>query len=186
MWKIRNSETPSNSPTPDSKRPALVLSALELTPRAAASACHQSTIGKGLNFVGEITGSESLESLFIEGSVEGSINLPGSRVTVGHGGQVTAGINARNIVVMGKINGNLTALDRLEIRAEGAVTGDVSAPRISIEDGAFLKGQLDVRKTGTEPAATVDLATHAPGPHKMILARPGVGNTRIRPSLQSA
>ena len=81
----------------------------------------QATIGKGLVIKGEITGSESL---FIDGKVEGSINLPGNRVTVGAHGQVSAGmavcINAREIVVMGKIHGNVTASDRVDIRAEGA------------------------------------------------------------------
>ena len=90
--------------------------------------------------------------------MEGSINLPGNRVTVGQHGQVAASmavcITAREIVVMGKIHGNVSASDRVDIRAEGALTGDVSAARISIEDGAFFKGGIDIRKPepGTEGA----------------------------------
>ena len=76
----------------------------------------QATIGKGLFIKGEITGSESL---FIDGKVEGSINLPGNRVTVGRNGQVAASITAREIVVLGKVRGNVTATDRVDIRAEG-------------------------------------------------------------------
>jgi len=91
----------------------------------------------------DITGSESL---VIDGKVEGSINLPGNRVTVGRNGQVVASIIAREIVVLGKVRGNITATDRVDIRADGALTGDVACARISIEDGAFFKGGIDIRK----------------------------------------
>ena len=111
--------------------------------RAPISAGDQATIGKGLLVKGEITGSESL---YIDGKVEGSINLPGNRVTVGRNGQVAASIIAREIVVLGKIRGNVSASDRVDIRAEGSLSGDVAAARISIEDGAFFKGGIDIRK----------------------------------------
>jgi cytoskeletal protein CcmA (bactofilin family) len=94
---------------------------------------------------GEVTGSESL---YIDGRVEGSINLSGNRVTVGRNGVVAANINAREIVVLGKVRGNLTASDRVDIRSDGSLTGDVVAARISIEDGAFFKGGIDIRKAG--------------------------------------
>jgi cytoskeletal protein CcmA (bactofilin family) len=80
--------------------------------------------------------------------VEGSINLSGNRVTVGRNGVVSANINAREIVVLGKVRGNLTASDRVDIRSDGSLTGDVVAARISIEDGAFFKGGIDIRKAG--------------------------------------
>jgi cytoskeletal protein CcmA (bactofilin family) len=105
----------------------------------------QASIGKSLVIKGEVTGSESL---YIDGRVEGSINLPGNRVTVGKNGVVSANINAREIVVIGKVRGNLTAADRVDIRNEGSLTGDVVAQRISIEDGAFFKGGIDIRKPG--------------------------------------
>jgi cytoskeletal protein CcmA (bactofilin family) len=92
-----------------------------------------------------VTGSESL---YIDGRVEGSINLSGNRVTVGRNGVVAANINAREIVVLGKVRGNLTASDRVDIRSDGSLTGDVIAARISIEDGAFFKGGIDIRKGG--------------------------------------
>ena len=94
---------------------------------------------------GELTGSESL---YIDGKVEGAINLPGNRVTVGRNGQVAANIVAREIVVLGKVRGNCQASDRVDIRSEGSLTGDVIAARISIEDGAFFKGGIDIRKPG--------------------------------------
>ena len=90
--------------------------------------------------------SPGSESLFIDGKIEGSINLPGNRVTVGRNGQVAANITAREIVILGKIRGNVSATDRVDIRAEGALNGDVAAARISIEDGAFFKGGIDIKK----------------------------------------
>jgi cytoskeletal protein CcmA (bactofilin family) len=104
----------------------------------------QATIGKSLVIKGEVTGSESL---YIDGRVEGSINLSGNRVTIGRNGVVAANISAREIVVLGKVRGNLTASDRVDIRSDGSLTGDVVAARISIEDGAFFKGGIDIRKT---------------------------------------
>jgi cytoskeletal protein CcmA (bactofilin family) len=107
----------------------------------------QATIGKSLVIKGEVTGSESL---YIDGRVEGSINLSGNRVTIGRNGVVAANISAREIVVLGKVRGNLTASDRVDIRSDGSLTGDVVAARISIEDGAFFKGGIDIRKGGSE------------------------------------
>jgi cytoskeletal protein CcmA (bactofilin family) len=105
----------------------------------ATTTADQATIGKSLVIKGEVTGSESL---YIDGRVEGSINLAGNRVTIGRNGVVAANINAREIVVLGKVRGNLT-------RSDGSLTGDVVAARISIEDGAFFKGGIDIRKGGT-------------------------------------
>jgi cytoskeletal protein CcmA (bactofilin family) len=126
--------------------------AAEPTPAAAPRNAvmnnqEQATIGKSLVIKGEVSGSESL---YIDGRVEGSINLSGNRVTIGRNGVVSANINAREIVVMGKVKGNLAAQDRVDIRNEGSLTGDVVAQRISIEDGAFFKGGIDIRKPGAE------------------------------------
>jgi cytoskeletal protein CcmA (bactofilin family) len=121
----------------------------------------QATIGKSLVIKGEVTGSESL---YIDGRVEGSINLSGNRVTVGRNGVVAANINAREIVVLGKVRGNLTASDRVDIRSDGSLTGDVVAARISIEDGAFFKGGIDIRKAGAKPEEAKTPAASTPEP----------------------
>jgi cytoskeletal protein CcmA (bactofilin family) len=113
---------------------------------ATTTTADQATIGKSLVIKGEVTGSESL---YIDGRVEGSISLAGNRVTIGRNGVVAANINAREIVVLGKVRGNLTASDRVDIRSDGSLTGDVVAARISIEDGAYFKGGIDIRKGGT-------------------------------------
>lgn len=151
MWKPTQQQgTPTPTPTPEPVRPAAPAPAAFEPARPAPSPVgEQASIGKGLSIKGEITGTESL---FIDGKVEGSVSLPGNRVTVGKNGSVAANINAREIVVLGKVRGNLAATDRVDIRAEGSLTGDVSAARISIEDGAFFKGGIDIRKPDAKPA----------------------------------
>jgi cytoskeletal protein CcmA (bactofilin family) len=133
------SATPPNASTSNDINPASA-------PRnAALNTTEQASIGKSLVIKGEVSGSESL---YIDGRVEGSINLPGNRLTVGRNGVVSANITAREIVVIGKLRGNVTASDRVDIRNEGSLTGDVVAQRISIEDGAYFKGGIDIRKPG--------------------------------------
>jgi cytoskeletal protein CcmA (bactofilin family) len=155
MWKPNQpGATPS---TPEPTRPTPPTSGSNFDARPAAAGApgaagalatgEQATIGKSLVIKGEVSGSESL---YIDGKVEGAINLPGNRVTVGRNGQVAANVVAREIVVLGKIRGNCQASDRVDIRAEGSLTGDVVAARISIEDGAFFKGGIDIRKPGAE------------------------------------
>jgi len=133
-------------------------------PVTTTTTSDQATIGKSLVIKGEVTGSESL---YIDGRVEGSINLSGNRVTVGRNGVVAANINAREIVVLGKVRGNLTASDRVDIRSDGSLTGDVVAARISIEDGAFFKGGIDIRKAGSKPEETKP-STTASTPEPMV------------------
>jgi len=150
MWKPNQ---PSATPaTPEPVRPTVPTTpGLDARPSAAGAVNlpngEQATIGKSLVVKGEVSGSESL---YIDGKVEGAINLPGNRVTVGRNGQVAATIMAREIVVLGKVRGNCQASDRVDIRSEGSLTGDVIAARISIEDGAFFKGGIDIRKPGPD------------------------------------
>src|SRR5215471_9836091 len=157
MWKPTNQPTTPSRPgeperptTMSTPAPAPMTSEPAPAPRpvATTATADQATIGKSLVIKGEVTGSESL---YIDGRVEGSISLAGNRVTVGRNGVVAANISAREIVVLGKVRGNLTASDRVDIRSDGSLTGDVVAARISIEDGAFFKGGIDIRKAG-QPA----------------------------------
>ncbi len=147
MWKPTQTGSISPNPSPEPPRPSTPAPTIEAQPArsqpASSSSAEQATIGKGLFIKGEISGSESL---FVDGKIEGSINLPGNRVTVGRNGQVAANIIAREVVILGKIRGNVSATDRVDIRAEGALNGDVAAARISIEDGAFFKGGIDIKK----------------------------------------
>ena len=167
MWKPNQPGSPSQSPSTEPARPAVPATPTYETPSArpapsaapaASASSEQATIGKSLVVKGEVTGSESL---YIDGKVEGAINLPGNRVTVGRNGQVSANISAREVVVLGKVRGNVNASDRVDIRSEGALTGDVIAQRISIEDGAFFKGGIDIRKPGQGKEADAKPATVA-------------------------
>ncbi len=162
MWKPTNQPaTPSRPAEPERPSTSTAATSAPVTnlsmsePAAAArpvtaTTSDQATIGKSLVIKGEVTGSESL---YIDGRVEGSINLSGNRVTIGRNGVVAANISAREIVVLGKVRGNLTASDRVDIRSDGSLTGDVVAARISIEDGAFFKGGIDIRKAGSAGAS---------------------------------
>jgi len=171
MWKP-NQAGPNSPSTPEPARPTPPASApaafepgtVRPTTGSSASAAvpsgEQATIGKSLFVKGEVSGSESL---YVDGKVEGTINLPGNRVTVGRNGQVAANITAREVVVLGKVRGNIQASDRVDIRSEGSLTGDVAAARISIEDGAYFKGGIDIRKPGDTkggpaPASTPESA----------------------------
>jgi len=166
MWKPN--QPGSNPPsTPEPSRPTPPAQSFE-APRPASTATgtgpavstgEQATIGKSLVVKGEVTGSESL---YIDGKVEGAINLPGNRVTVGRNGQVAANIVAREVVVLGKVRGNCQASDRVDIRSEGSLTGDVIAARISIEDGAFFKGGIDIRKPGSADAKNASVTAAEP------------------------
>jgi cytoskeletal protein CcmA (bactofilin family) len=160
MWKPTNQpQTPArpgeperpSAPTPSAPTMSSPAAEPAMSRPVTTTTADQATIGKSLVIKGEVTGSESL---YIDGRVEGSINLSGNRVTVGRNGVVAANINAREIVVLGKVRGNLTASDRVDIRSDGSLTGDVIAARISIEDGAYFKGGIDIRKGGqSQPKA---------------------------------
>ena len=102
----------------------------------------QATIGRSVVIKGEVSGSESL---YIDGRIEGTVNFAEHRVTIGRNGSVAANINAREVVILGKVQGNIQVTDRLDIRSEGSLTGDVITQRISVEDGAILKGSVQVR-----------------------------------------
>lgn len=177
MWKQANPPTPNVKPSTEPEKPVMTTTntmpsdpAPVAAPRnAVLNNQEQATIGKSLVVKGEVTGSESL---YIDGRVEGAINLPGNRVTVGRNGQVQANVNAREVVVLGKVKGNINASDRVDIRNEGSLTGDVVCQRISIEDGAYFKGGIDIRKPGVKEAngqAKLD-STLTPEPARMATA----------------
>src|SRR5258708_6874664 len=131
------SNAPASNPNPNAYNPV----------KTVTAPVDQATIGRTLVIKGEISGSEAL---YIDGRVEGKILMPESRVTIGRNGKVDASIQAREVVVMGKVTGNIECSDRVDIRSEGAVTGDISTVRISVEDGASLKGGIQVRSEGKQ------------------------------------
>ena len=104
-------------------------------------------LGATLHVKGEITGNEDLH---IDGTVEGLVQLEDRKLTIGASAKVTADIDviAREVVVYGNVKGNLRARDRIEIKKDGSVVGDLTTARIMIEDGAYFKGSIEIDKTG--------------------------------------
>lgn len=146
MWKNQNERDVPPAPAKPlpPNPPAVPVPPAAVVAQPQRSGAERPThLSKTILLKGSITGNEDL---FVDGKLEGSVELPNNSLTVGVNGQVQANVNAREVVILGKLNGNVTAADRVEIRAQGALTGDVSAARISIEDGAFFKGGIDIRK----------------------------------------
>lgn len=106
-------------------------------------------IGKSVTIKGQIY---SQEDLTIDGEMEGSIEVREHRLTVGPNGRVQAGVKAREIVVLGTINGNVEVSDKIDIRKDARLVGDIKTARIVIEDGAFFKGNIDITRGGAAEA----------------------------------
>jgi cytoskeletal protein CcmA (bactofilin family) len=105
-------------------------------------------IGKSVAIKGDLSGSEDL---YIDGQVEGSIELQGSSLTVGPNGQVRANVNAKVVIIHGKLEGNIRASDRAELRKSALTVGDIATQRIAIEDGAYFKGKIEIHKETAKP-----------------------------------
>jgi cytoskeletal protein CcmA (bactofilin family) len=104
-------------------------------------------LGPSLHFKGEITGNEDL---YLDGNVEGLIHLEDRKLTVGASAKITADVIAREVVVYGNVKGNLRARDRIEIKKDGSVVGDLTTARIMIEDGAYFKGSIEIDKAAAD------------------------------------
>jgi cytoskeletal protein CcmA (bactofilin family) len=114
-------------------------------------------IGKSVIIKGELSGSEDLT---IEGQVEGKIELRQNVLTIGPNGRIKAQVFAKTIVVQGEVHGNITASERIDIRDNGSVEGDLSSPRVAIADGAHFRGGIDMQKG--KPAGEAKPAEHKP------------------------
>jgi cytoskeletal protein CcmA (bactofilin family) len=116
-------------------------------------------IGKSISIKGDLTGNEDL---VLEGKVEGKVELPNNQLTVGANGVVKAEIQAKSVVVVGKVTGNIRGTERIEIQATGVVDGDVAAPRLVVAEGAVLNGAIQMTQkaagTGQAPQPAVAAA----------------------------
>ncbi len=111
-------------------------------------------IGKSVVIKGELSGSEDL---FVDGQVEGSIELRGNSLTVGPNGKIKAQVSAKNIAIQGSVEGKLTATERVELRKTAVVNGDIVTQRIAIEEGALFKGKIEIQKEPGKAAAPAAL-----------------------------
>ncbi len=128
-------------------------------------------IGKSVIIKGDLSGSEDLT---IEGQVEGKIELRQNVLTIGANGKIKAQIFAKTVVILGEVQGNITATERVDIRDNGSVDGDLSAPRIAIADGAHFRGSIDMQKpsAGSKPAADAKAVENKPAENKPAAQQP--------------
>jgi len=148
MWKPTRKEDEKPMPTQEPSYPSPAAIAPPARPSEpmrseAPRNVDVATIGKSVVVKGELSGSEDL---YVDGQVEGSITLRGQSLTIGPNGRVRANVEARNVILHGQVDGNITASDRVELRKSASLKGDISTARIAIDDGAYFKGTIDIQK----------------------------------------
>jgi cytoskeletal protein CcmA (bactofilin family) len=175
MWNKRRDEEPHKPYTPPSPSPVApspVEYKKEATPVSSTpiggrfdpdNRGSSATIGKAVKIVGQIF---SKEDLYVDGDLEGTVEALEHRLTIGPNGTVHAGIKAREVVALGTIQGNVEAAERIEIRKDAKLVGDIRTARIIIEDGAYFKGSIDIVKPEPKGAAKASQANpiSAPAP----------------------
>ncbi|MEY4636218.1 MAG: hypothetical protein RJA55_2016 [Acidobacteriota bacterium] len=161
MWKRDESVKPA---TPPAHTPAVAPSAPVAAAPAASEPRTQTgrdnvNIGKSVIIKGELSGSEDL---MIEGHVEGRIDLKDNVLTIGPNGKIKAEVFAKAVVVLGEVTGNVTASEKVDIRDNGSVDGDIASPRVAIAEGAHFRGAVDMQRAGAKAQAK-PAAPAAPG-----------------------
>ena len=154
---VQNTQTNQNvntAPAPEPVRSSDTLRGMEKGPV---------NIGKSVVIKGELTGSEDLT---IEGHVEGKIELRQNVLTIGPNGKIKAQVFAKSVVILGEVTGNVTASEKVDLRDNGSVDGDIAAPRVAIAEGAHFRGSIDMQRTGggkaeAKPAASSQASTPA-------------------------
>jgi cytoskeletal protein CcmA (bactofilin family) len=160
MWKRDEAAKPSAPQPAPAPAPA---PATPAAPHAAAEAARPQpntnldthrgglektvNIGKSVIIKGELNGSEDLT---IEGQVEGKIELRQNVLTIGPNGKIKAQVFAKSVIILGEVTGNVTATEKVDIRDNGSVDGDIAAPRVAIAEGAHFRGSIDMQRTGAK------------------------------------
>jgi len=175
MWGNKKPDTPQSA-QPESKnfpvnpppKPAAAtwegtnaMSTDAIRPLGATADRATARLGPSLHVKGEISGNEDL---LIDGSVEGLVQLDERKLTVGATAKLTADIIAREVVVYGTVKGNLRAKDRIEIKKDGSVNGDLTTARIMIEDGAYFKGSIEIDKSAEKESGAGSFARTSSAP----------------------
>ena len=149
MWKrdesVKPAAPPASTPAAASTAPAAAASSAG-EPRAPQMIGRDMVnIGKSVVIKGELSGSEDLT---IEGHVEGRIDLKDNVLTIGPNGKIKAEVFAKSVVVLGEVTGNVTASEKVDIRDNGSVDGDIASPRVAIAEGAHFRGSVDMQRAG--------------------------------------
>jgi cytoskeletal protein CcmA (bactofilin family) len=163
MWKARpEDEKPMtlgsnpNSQTP--LAPAAMASPVKESSRPTSSFSERADvghIGKSVVIRGELTGSEDL---YLDGDIEGTIDLRDHKLVIGPNGKIKATISARDLVIHGKVEGNVTGSERVELKKSSSLVGDISTQRIVIEDGAYFKGAIDIKESASRKVMAASAA----------------------------
>src|ERR1035441_11036528 len=155
MWKATRKEDEFSTPVPEQPAPRAAYTPTPPVARAAEPvrtdaprSVDVATIGKSVIVKGELSGSEDL---YVDGEVERSISLRGQSLTVGPNGRVHANIEARNVIVHGRIDGNIQASDRVELRKSASLLGDISTARVANQDGPGFNGTIETQHTQPPP-----------------------------------
>ena len=152
MWtKQQTQSEPSAVPPATGPAPSVTPFSVPSAPRSSSSTTRNSArLGSSLQIKGHITGTEDLQ---IDGKVEGAITLRGHQLTVGSTAQLDSEIHAGEVIVYGKVVGNVHSRDRVDVKTDGSITGDISTARISIEDGAHFKGRIEIDPAKSQAVA---------------------------------
>jgi cytoskeletal protein CcmA (bactofilin family) len=161
MWKRDEAVRPASGQPTAAPQPPAPISAGGPAPRSEAGYQMEKdivNIGKSVVIKGELNGSEDLT---IEGHVEGTIQLRDHVLTIGPNGKIKAQVFAKSVIVLGEVTGNVTASEKVDIRDNGSVDGDIISPRVAIAEGAHFRGSVDMQRkcgatqaAGAKPAAT--------------------------------
>jgi cytoskeletal protein CcmA (bactofilin family) len=148
MWtKQSQNEVPGYTPAQAPAAQPIPFNSPASSRTSSPAARNLACLGASIEVKGKISGEEDLQ---VDGKIEGPVALGGQRLTVGRTGQLNSEVTAREVVVYGKVTGNLRASDRVEIKKDGSVTGDIVTARISIEDGAYFKGRIEIDHAKTK------------------------------------
>jgi cytoskeletal protein CcmA (bactofilin family) len=143
------------------------------TPYRVPETESRNNIGKAVKIVGQIF---TKEDLYVDGDVEGTIESQDNKVTIGPNGRVQAGIRAREVVILGQVQGNVEASDKVDIRKDAKLVGDITTSRISIEDGALFKGSIDIKKAEVKAGSPV-VSAPPPAPQQQAAPVPAAAAT---------
>ena len=154
MWERRKSESPPREPVHESVQPPPAVAQAApppaAVPRAEANGRSGASIGKAVRVIGDIY---SEEDLYIDGEVQGSLDVKSARLTIGPHGTAKSDIKAREVVIQGKVQGNVEAVQKLTIRKDGSLVGNIRTTGIIIEDDAYFKGSIDIIRNGNDAKA---------------------------------
>ncbi len=148
IWKKSESEDPTATPQPQPQHQYQPPPAPAPVARAQAPAKERALIGSSIEIKGDLRGAEDL---FVEGKLEGKIELRQHSVTIGKAGRVKADIFGRSIVVLGEVDGNLHAEEQIILRQACTVRGNLTAPRVALEEGSSFKGNIDMTAEAGQP-----------------------------------